>query len=71
MLWLTEDGNDGPRAPGSFEIDAAILNRKFEELRKHTTLGKFRFGSSDYDRWAVVLRGPCHHLRECAKDGIR
>ena len=54
MLWLTEDGKEGPKAPGSFEIDAATLNRKFEELRKHTTLGKFRFGSSDYDRWAVV-----------------
>ncbi len=54
VLWLTEDGKEGPRAPDSFEIDAATLNRKFEQLRQHTTLGKFRFGSSDYDRWAVV-----------------
>jgi hypothetical protein len=54
LLWLTEDGKDGPKAPGSFEIDAVSLNRKFEDLRKHTALGKFRFGSSDYDRWAVV-----------------
>lgn len=53
-LWLAEDGKEGPKAPGSFEIDAATLSHKFEELRKRTTLGKFRFGSSDYDRWAVV-----------------
>jgi hypothetical protein len=54
VLWLAEDGKEGPKAPGSFEIDAVTLNRKFDELRKHTSLGKFRFGSTDYDRWAVV-----------------
>ena len=54
VLWLTEDGKDGPRAPDQFEIDAVTLNRKFADLRKHTSLGKFRFGSPDYDRWAVV-----------------
>ncbi len=54
MLWLIEDGKEGPKAPGSFELDAVTLNRKFEDLRKRTSLGKFRFGSPDYDRWAVV-----------------
>ena|SRR5690349_17579799 len=54
ILWLSEDGKDGPKAPGSFELDAITLNRKFEDLRKRTSLGKFRFGSADYDRWAVV-----------------
>jgi hypothetical protein len=54
ILLLSEDGKDGPKAPNSFEIDGSALNRKFEELRKHTSLGKFRFGSPDYDRWAVV-----------------
>jgi hypothetical protein len=54
MLWLTEDGAGGPKPPGNFEIDAAVLNRKFAELVKRTTLGKFRFGTPDYDRWAVV-----------------
>ncbi|HLK49508.1 MAG TPA: hypothetical protein VKT49_15305 [Bryobacteraceae bacterium] len=54
VLWLTEDGKEGPKAPDQFEIDAVTLNRKFAELRQHTALGKFRFGSSDYDRWAVV-----------------
>ncbi len=54
LLWLDEDGNDGPKPPGDFELDGSALNQKFGEIRKHTTLGKFRFGTSDYDRWAVV-----------------
>lgn len=54
QLRLNEDDKEGPRAPGTFEIDAVTLNRKFTDLRKHTALGKFRFGSPDYDRWAVV-----------------
>jgi len=53
-LWLAEDPMDGPRPPDSFQLDGAALTRKLTEMRKHTTLGKFRFGSSDYDRWAVV-----------------
>jgi hypothetical protein len=54
MLWLTEDANGGPKPPGDFELDAAALNRKFADIVKRTTLGKFRFGTPDYDRWAVV-----------------
>jgi hypothetical protein len=54
VLWLTEDGKDGPKAPDSFSLDGGALNRKFAELRKTSPLGKFRFGSPDYDRWAVV-----------------
>jgi hypothetical protein len=53
MLWLTEDSG-APKPPGNFELDAAALNRKFADLVKRTTLGKFRFGTPDYDRWAVV-----------------
>ena len=36
------------------KLDAAALNRKFADILKRTTLGKFRFGTPDYDRWAVV-----------------
>jgi hypothetical protein len=54
-LWLAEDAKDGPRAPGSFQLDGIAITRRLTEMRKHTTLGKFRFGSSDYDRWAVVF----------------
>jgi hypothetical protein len=54
LLWLAEDSTDGPKPPADFELDANVLNRKFAELVKHTVLGKFRFGTPDYDRWAVV-----------------
>ncbi len=53
-LWLVEDSNDGPRPPGNFALDAAAVERKLAEIRKRTSLGKFRFGTSDYDRWALV-----------------
>ena len=54
LLLLAEDGKDGPKPPDNFELDGIALNRKFAELRRRTALGKFRFGSPDYDRWAVV-----------------
>jgi len=53
LLWLNED-TDAPRPPGNFDIDGAVLNKKFAEMVKHTSLGKFRFGQPEYDRWAVV-----------------
>jgi hypothetical protein len=53
-LWLVEDSKDGPRPPTDFELDASALDRKWAEVRKRTSLGKFRFGTPDYDRWAVV-----------------
>src|ERR1039458_1620422 len=54
LLWLVEDSTDGPKPPGDFELDAVALNRKFAGMRQHTSLGKFRFGTPDYDRWAVI-----------------
>jgi len=54
VLWLSENGHSGPKPPDDFELDGVTLNRKFDEMRKHTSLAKFRFGSTDYDRWAVV-----------------
>lgn len=53
MLILYEDAT-APRPPGSLELDAPVLNKKFAELVKRTSLGKFRFGQPEYDRWAVV-----------------
>ena len=55
VLWLNEDSNLAPRPAGTFELDSAVLNKKFAELLKHTALGKFRFGTPEYDRWAVVF----------------
>jgi hypothetical protein len=51
---LSEDPKDGPKPPDEFQLDGTALARKFVEIRRHTELGKFRFGSPDYDRWAVV-----------------
>jgi len=53
-IWLAEDTKDGPRPPEDFELDGAVLSRKLADIRKRTSLGKFRFGTPDYDRWAVV-----------------
>ena len=55
LLWLIEDGFNGPRPPDDFEFDVKVLNQKFAAVTKKTTLGKFRFGTPDYDRWAVVF----------------
>jgi hypothetical protein len=54
LLWLTEDAAGAPKPPEDFELDAAVLHRKFVEIQRHTTLGKFKFGDPEYDRWAMV-----------------
>ena len=54
LLWLTEDAAGAPKPPADFELDAAALHRKFVEIQRHTTLGKFKFGNPEYDRWAMV-----------------
>ncbi len=53
-LWLVEDLKDAPHPPADFELDAVALHRKFADMLKRTALGKFRFGTPDYDRWAVI-----------------
>jgi hypothetical protein len=52
-LWMTVDRN-APRLPDDYELDAAVLHRKLTEMQRHTTLAKFRFGTPDFDRWAVI-----------------
>jgi hypothetical protein len=54
ILWLTEDSIDGPKPPAELEFDVAVLNKKFAGLTRRTSLGKFRFGTPEYDRWAVI-----------------
>ena len=53
-MWLAEDSAAAPKPPANFEFDAAVLNKKFAALTKKTSLGKFRFGNPEYDRWAVI-----------------
>lgn len=54
LIWLTEDAKEAPKPPDDFEFDAAVLRRKFVEIQRRTSLGKFKFGNPEYDRWAMV-----------------
>jgi hypothetical protein len=53
-LWLIEDTNSGPRPPADFQLDGPVVEKKWADVQRHTELGKFRFGTPDYDRWAVI-----------------
>jgi hypothetical protein len=53
-LKLELDSKEGPALPAQFDIDGAAADRKTKAMRKATALGKFRFGSLEYDRWAIV-----------------
>jgi hypothetical protein len=52
-LPLVED-KDAPKLPDSYILDAVALHKKLVDIQHRTSLGKFRFGTSDYDRWAVI-----------------
>jgi hypothetical protein len=51
---LTDDSKSGPRPPEVFAVDGAALSRKLKAVQERTSLRTFRFGTPDYDRWAVV-----------------
>ena len=52
-LPLLED-SEAPKLPESYTLDAVALHKKLVDMQHRTSLGKFRFGTSDYDRWAVI-----------------
>jgi hypothetical protein len=54
VLKLSLDPKDAPKLPDPFDLDGAAADRKLKLIRKTTALGKFRFGSIEYDRWAIV-----------------
>jgi len=54
VLWLAADPKGAPRPPDAIQINEGSLYRKFDVMKQKTVLGSFRFGSTDYDRWAVV-----------------
>jgi hypothetical protein len=53
-LWMVEDPKEGPKPPEHLNLDSAALKSKFALVQRRSALGNFRFGTSDYDRWAVV-----------------
>ena len=55
MIWLSYSPESAPRMPAGYQVDGAAAAEEIKLVKKHTTLEKFRFGSSDYDRWAVVF----------------
>jgi hypothetical protein len=71
-LSLNEDPS-APKPPGDLDLDTTVLNKKFAEMVKRTVLGKFKFGTPEYDRWAVVFgrveaRKAEDHSRKTAAD---
>jgi hypothetical protein len=54
VLRVAIDGQNGPVPPAAFAVDNEAAARKLAAVRKSTNLVAFRFGSSDYDRWAMV-----------------
>jgi hypothetical protein len=53
-LTMVEDPKEAPKPPEHLNLDSAALKKKFMVVQKRSTLVNFRFGTSDYDRWAVV-----------------
>ena len=54
IIWLSYAPDSAPRMVSGYTVDGAAVAQKILLVKKNTTLRKFRFGSSDYDRWAVV-----------------
>jgi len=53
-LWVAYDSGAAPKPPAVLAVDAVLLAQKLRAVKLATPLTKFRFGSSDYDSWAVV-----------------
>ena len=54
VLRVVLDGRNGPVPPVMFAVNNETAKQKLADVRKTTALANFRFGSSDYDRWAMV-----------------
>jgi hypothetical protein len=54
ILWLSLEEKSAPRFTERLEIDGSIAKTKLDAVKKHTRLGKFEFGTPEYDRWVVV-----------------
>lgn len=54
VMRISFDEKNGPRPPERMEIDPRTVYQKLAQIEQHTALAKIRFGTPDYDRWAVV-----------------
>jgi hypothetical protein len=48
------DSKSAPKPPHDLYFDRSLVDKELELIRRQTSLASFRFGSQDYDRWAVV-----------------
>jgi hypothetical protein len=55
QLWMVENATDAPRPPENFELDGSAVLTRLRAIQRTTSLGKFRFATPDYDKWAVVF----------------
>ena len=55
VLRVVFDPKSAPPLAARLELDAADVYPPLKLIRQRTALGKFRFGSVEYDRWAVVF----------------
>jgi hypothetical protein len=55
IISLAADPATAPKPPETAVIGESALEKKLAAVKRGTSLGKFKFGSPDYDRWAVVF----------------
>ena len=48
------DTKAAPKPPQGLSIDRHLVYKELEIIKRQTSLASFRFGSEDYDRWAVA-----------------
>ena len=53
-FWVVYDPVSAATPPAVLSVDAALLAQKLHAVKLTTSLSKLRFGSEDYDNWALV-----------------
>jgi hypothetical protein len=53
-FWVTYDPQDAPKPPAVLAVNSLQLAQKLHAVKLGTSLTNLRFGSGDYDSWALV-----------------
>jgi hypothetical protein len=53
-ILVVYDSKSAPKPARDLYFDRSLVDKELELIRRQTSLASFRFGSQDYDRWAVV-----------------
>jgi len=54
VILVAYDSKSAPKPTPNLYFDRSLIDKELELIRRQTSLASFRFGSQDYDRWAVV-----------------